>query len=308
MALVAIENKRNAARSSCEPRRGPFGAQSPPFHAMWVHIRVPGPGGAWEGASYEVDKTLPVIGFKALVADCHAAVSNMDDLRLLFKGRALGDGGSLEEAGVEDGATLHCTLASRPGGAAALPAAAQTLGPPPPSAESALLNNPLVSSMLESPEALQMLQGQMMNNPQMRSMLEANPEMAHVLNDPATLRQSLQTARNPQLMREQMRSTDRALSNLEAHPDGFNALRRMYSTVQQPLYESMAGGGAEGDEGSGGGSSSSSSGGAPGAINTTPLPNPWAPRPQAANPLMGFGGWGGAAVESCDVVTSSARC
>jgi hypothetical protein len=45
-------------------------------------------------------------------------------------------------------------------------------------------------------------------------------------------------ARNPQLMREQMRTTDRALSNIESHPEGFNMLRRMYTDVQEPLQVS----------------------------------------------------------------------
>ena len=34
-------------------------------------------------------------------------------------------------------------------------------------------------------------------------------------------------------MREMMRSTDRAMSNIESHPEGFNALRRMYRCVRQ---------------------------------------------------------------------------
>ena len=29
-----------------------------------------------------------------------------------------------------------------------------------------------------------------------------------------------------------MRNADRAMSNIEAHPEGFNALRRMYETIQ----------------------------------------------------------------------------
>ena len=33
-------------------------------------------------------------------------------------------------------------------------------------------------------------------------------------------------------MREHMRNTDRAVSNIESHPEGFNALRRMYENVQ----------------------------------------------------------------------------
>ncbi len=44
--------------------------------------------------------------------------------------------------------------------------------------------------------------------------------------------QSIEAMRNPDLMREMMRNTDRAMSNIEAHPEGFNALRRMYQDVQ----------------------------------------------------------------------------
>lgn len=33
-------------------------------------------------------------------------------------------------------------------------------------------------------------------------------------------------------MREQMRTTDTAMRNIESHPEGFNALRRMYETIQ----------------------------------------------------------------------------
>ena len=37
------------------------------------------------------------------------------------------------------------------------------------------------------------------------------------------------------LMREYMRNNDRAMSNLEALPGGFNALRQLYEYVQEPL-------------------------------------------------------------------------
>jgi hypothetical protein len=56
-----------------------------------------------------------------------------------------------------------------------------------------------------------------------------------ILNDPGTLQQTSDAARNPELMREMMRNTDRAMSNIEASPEGFNMLRRMYETVQEPL-------------------------------------------------------------------------
>lgn len=37
---------------------------------------------------------------------------------------------------------------------------------------------------------------------------------------------------NPNAMREMMRSQDLAMSQIENHPEGFNALRRMYEDVQ----------------------------------------------------------------------------
>lgn len=42
----------------------------------------------------------------------------------------------------------------------------------------------------------------------------------------------MEVARSPELMREMMRTTDRAMSNIESHPEGFNMLRRMYHNVQ----------------------------------------------------------------------------
>lgn len=93
-------------------------------------------------------------------------------------------------------------------------------------------------------------------------------------------------ARNPELMREMMRNTDRAMSNVEAHPEGFNALRRMYETVQEPMMnaaESVVHGAT-----SRSGSSTTNSTGVSGPVDSAeqpsnePLPNPWAPRPPAA--------------------------
>lgn len=62
--------------------------------------------------------------------------------------------------------------------------------------------------------------------------MDRNPELSHMLNDPAMLQQTLDVARNPELLREQMRNTDRALNNIQSHPEGFNMLRRLYHDVQ----------------------------------------------------------------------------
>jgi ubiquilin len=77
-----------------------------------------------------------------------------------------------------------------------------------------------------------MLRSMVVNNPQMQQVLQANPQLTHVLNDPSIMRQTLEMMRSPAAMREAMRNQDLAMSNLETHPEGFNALRRMYSEVQ----------------------------------------------------------------------------
>ncbi|XP_071914711.1 ubiquitin domain-containing protein DSK2a isoform X1 [Coffea arabica] len=157
-----------------------------------------------------------------------------------------------------------------------------------------ILNMPLVQNLMNNPDIIRNL---IMNNPQMREIMDRNPELAHILNDPATLRQTMEAARNPELMREMMRNTDRAMSNIESSPEGFNMLRRMYENVQESFLNATAMGGDNRNNlasnpfaallGTQGGAPSGdqstnptttapdSTTNAP-APNTNPLPNPWA--------------------------------
>lgn len=156
-----------------------------------------------------------------------------------------------------------------------------------------IMNMPAMQNLMNNPE---LLRGLIMSNPQMRELIDRNPELAHVLNDPGIIRQTLEAARNPELMREMMRNTDRAMSNIEASPEGFNMLRRMYENVQEPFLNAttMAGGNTGSDtaanpfaallgnqgstqvrDGNNPSSTGSESGSGPTAPNTNPLPNPW---------------------------------
>ncbi|KAL8476545.1 hypothetical protein ACS0TY_029011 [Phlomoides rotata] len=144
------------------------------------------------------------------------------------------------------------------------------------------LNMPGVPDLMSNPETIRNM---MMNNPQMREVMDRNPELSHVLNDPSTLRQTMEAARNPEIMREMMRNTDRAMSNIESSPEGFNMLRRMYENVQEPFLNASTMTGDDefdirSDEfpplfpalGGRPGSENSNNSHAP---NTNPLPNPW---------------------------------
>lgn len=170
-----------------------------------------------------------------------------------------------------------------------------------------MMNNPMVQNMMSNPDTLRSI---LQSNPQMQSLMESNPEVRAALNNPEILRQSMEAMRNPELMREMMRNTDRAMSNIEAHPEGFNALRRMYTEVQEPMMEAAANtnpfAGLFGEQ-AGQPASSGDDGDTTSATDTqnTPLANPWAPRPAAShegtaspaatgsNPFAGIMGLGG---------------
>ncbi|KAI9277163.1 hypothetical protein BDA99DRAFT_555078 [Phascolomyces articulosus] len=95
-----------------------------------------------------------------------------------------------------------------------------------------LMDSPMMQNLLSNTDLVRSI---IMSNPQMRTLVEQNPEIGHVINDPAFLRQSIEMMRNPEMMRQMQRSNDRALSNIEALPGGFNHLRRMYNAFQDPL-------------------------------------------------------------------------
>lgn len=140
-----------------------------------------------------------------------------------------------------------------------------------------IMENPFVQSMLSNPDLMRQL---IMANPQMQQLIQRNPEISHLLNNPDIMRQTLEIARNPAMMQEMMRNQDLALSNLESIPGGYNALRRMYTDIQEPMLnaaQEQFGGNPFATAGS---SSSSGEGTQPSRTeNRDPLPNPWAPPP-----------------------------
>ncbi|KAM9823625.1 ubiquilin-4 [Neosynchiropus ocellatus] len=150
---------------------------------------------------------------------------------------------------------------------------------------SQIMENPLVQNMMSNPDLMRQM---IMANPQMQQLMERNPEISHMLNNPELMRQTMELARNPAMMQEMMRNQDRALSNLESIPGGYNALRRMYTDIQEPMLSaareqfgnnpfSALGGGSE-------------SGAQPSRTeNREPLPNPWGPQ-GSTNPSESGGG------------------
>ncbi|KYN96655.1 ubiquitin-like protein, putative [Plasmodium reichenowi] len=93
----------------------------------------------------------------------------------------------------------------------------------------------LISNMFDNSDFIKSI---MDSNKQLKKLREQNSDLNHILNDSQTLKQSFEMIKNPSLMKELMKNTDRAISNIEAIPGGFNTLRRMYHNIQEPMYES----------------------------------------------------------------------
>jgi ubiquilin len=129
--------------------------------------------------------------------------------------------------------------------------------------------------------------------------MESNPEIRQMMNDPAMLDQAIQMMRNPDLMRQQMRSQELAMSQLENMPGGFSALSSMYRNIQEPLMDAQTEGESSSTQATQ--SRSSTTDGATGSA----MPNPWgspAPAPPAVSvpnpwgmPNATSGGGGGGA-------------
>ncbi|KAK9109420.1 hypothetical protein Sjap_017480 [Stephania japonica] len=255
---------------------------------------------AWEADAW--DNEFVLIGLGSTVSEFKAAIAQNCDVppelqRLIYKGRILKDDQTLASYGLQADHTVHMVRGSPPtatntgtvnsGGANTTPGIARNAN----STEGGALGGAGLGASFQGfwPWGWNGL------NPQMREIIDRNPELAHILNDPSTLRQTLEAARNPELMREMMRNTDRAMSNIESSPEGFNMLRRMYETVQEPFLNAttMSGdagtglnsnpfaallgnqGGAPAGDRSSPPNAGSETTGSPAVPNTNPLPNPW---------------------------------
>nr|XP_010944280.1 ubiquilin-3 [Camelus bactrianus] len=137
-----------------------------------------------------------------------------------------------------------------------------------------IIDDPFIQGLLSNTGLVRQL---VLDNPHMQQLIQHNPEIGHILNNPEIMRQTLEFLRNPAMMQEMMRSQDRALSNLESIPGGYNVLRTMYTDIMDPMFNAV-------QEQFGGNpfatsvaaNASSSSRQPSRTENCDPLPNPWA--------------------------------
>lgn len=118
----------------------------------------------------------------------------------------------------------------------------------------------------------------MQSNPKMRQLLERNPQIRHALSDPKTMKELLEMNANPRAMQEMMRGHDRALSNIENLPGGFQALQHFYTQELQEVESGVGDLHLAAQNGSPKGTTSQSTDNGPRLVSE-PMPNPWSQRP-----------------------------
>jgi hypothetical protein len=175
-----------------------------------------------------------------------------EQMRLIYAGRVLKDQQTLASYNIEDGRTVHLIQgAAAPAASITSPAQSGASAESPAGGLAALAGSMAVcggrfilpQARVQRPElTCEMVQSLMTDEPErMQAIIEQNPRIGHVLNNPDVLREILAATRTPAHERELMRMADRAMSNIESHPQGFNMLRRMYDSVQEPLVDAASG-------------------------------------------------------------------
>mmetsp|Transcript_72791 Transcript_72791/g.117337 ORF Transcript_72791/g.117337 Transcript_72791/m.117337 type:complete len:453 (+) Transcript_72791:55-1413(+) len=165
--------------------------------------------------------------------------------RLVYAGRLLQDGRTLEAYGVERNSTVHL-LHGQPGGdngpsgvdISAIPTQLGAL-------QRHVLQNPdILQQMLESPA----MQSLLNDHDFMRSLIKMDPRLAKLLEncgelntmfyDTDIMKQATEALRNPVHVRDVIRSTDRSMAQLEGLGSGaFDVLRQMCEDIRRPMQD-----------------------------------------------------------------------
>jgi hypothetical protein len=186
-------------------------------------------------------------------------------VKLIFKGRFLKDEMDLAMASLIDGSVVHFMCSSAKPAQKSKDTAVvgeANSGPSEDGSEIPSNRDPIMELLSNLPGG---------NDP------EVSNEMRAMMQDPEQMRQMMQVANNPQLRLEYMRNMDRALSNIESVPGGFNALASMMQNLDSHSGDAEG----QGLEGSPAVNPFSRLFPTEGSVNENPMPNPWHQNPSS---------------------------
>eukprot|EP01147_Barroeca_monosierra_P000465 gene465-3798_t len=176
----------------------------------------------------------------------------VDQQRLVYSGKILKDSDELQARGFKSGHTLHVVSTPKrtsapppqpfqptsqaPASSSSSFSSASPASSPQADPFAQLLQSPAMQQMMSNPEFMESM---MMNNPQMRGIMESNPDLRNALRDPELMQRTMRMMTNPSLRQEFFRQQDRAISNLESMPGGFQFLQQMNRDVIDPMYNAF---------------------------------------------------------------------
>jgi len=164
--------------------------------------------------------------------------------RLVFSGRLLQDGRSLEAYGVERNSTIHLLH----GGAEGSRGTDHDVTEMPPqlaALQRHVLDNPdIMQQMLEAPAMQSLLNDHeflrslLRLDPRLQQLLEGCPELQQMLHEEKFMQDATNALRNPVHVRDVLRSTKNAVAQLEHLGSGsFDVLRQMAEDVRRPMED-----------------------------------------------------------------------
>jgi ubiquilin len=191
----------------------------------------------------DVDLRTQVDEFRSILAPKTGVQRHRQ--RLVFAGRLLQDGRTLEAYGVERNSTIHLLTGGQGGQGGdggsfeeglKLPSQLSSL-------QRHVLQNPdILQQMLESPAMQSLLndfdfmRGLLKTDPRLTKLLESNPELMEMLQDQEFMSDAAEKLRNPVHVRDVLRSTERATTALESLSGGsMDVLRHMCEDIQRPV-------------------------------------------------------------------------
>lgn len=201
-----------------------------------------------------------------------------EPLRFIFAGKVIKEHETLKSHNVRDGFVVHLVIKRRVANESSNTESNASRSEQQPSIPNLLSGNvrdlfniPIFDNLFANPENVRSV---IMSNPQVQELIDRQPEIAHLFNNPEIFRQAIEIIRNPSMMQEMIRSQDRALSNLESIPGGYNALERMYRDIQEPMINAAVNpfGVFQNEQLR---TPPSSANHQQGRENRDPLPNPW---------------------------------
>lgn len=191
----------------------------------------------------DVDLKTRVEEFRSLLAPKSGIKRHHQ--RLVFAGRLLQDGRSLEAYGVERNSTIHLLHSQTAAGDGPAGVDISTIPSQLGALQRHVLQNPdILQQMLESPAMQSLLNDHdfmrslLKMDPRLTDLFDNCPDLHEMLHDAEFMKQSTEALRNPVHVRDVLRSTDRSMTQLEALGGGsFDVLRQMCEDIRRPLED-----------------------------------------------------------------------